>query len=62
MKPAEVIQVIRTTLLHRGVGTNENPLRVVTQYWSLDGELLWEVDPGSEAFEGITRCLHKDRT
>lgn len=29
----------------RGEGTNENKSRIVTQYWSLDGELLAENDP-----------------
>ena len=36
---AEVIQVIRTTS-RRGSETKERPLRWVTQYWSLEGELL----------------------
>lgn len=38
---AEVIQVIRTTS-RRGSETKERPLRWVTQYWSLEGELLAE--------------------
>lgn len=43
---ARVIQVIVTTLLRRGSGKDENsPIRGVTQYWSLDGKLLAEVDP-----------------
>ena len=42
---AVVMQVIRTTLLIRGIGTPESPMRFITQYWSLDGELLAEVDP-----------------
>lgn len=41
---ARVIQVIETKAL-RGQGTNENKNRIVTQYWSLDGELLAENDP-----------------
>lgn len=45
MDTCEVIQVIRTTLLRRGNGTAENPTRVITQYWQLDGRLLWEEDP-----------------
>lgn len=40
-----VINVIRTTLLRRGEGTQSEPLRVITQYWTMDGELLWEIDP-----------------
>ena len=38
---AEVISVIRT-LSRRGSETKERPLRWVTQYWSLEGELLAE--------------------
>jgi len=42
---ARVIQVIETDLLLRGHGKDESdPLRVVRQYWSLDGELLAERD------------------
>lgn len=43
---AKVIQVIETTLSRRGTGKDEtSPIRCITQYWSLDGELLAEVDP-----------------
>ena len=45
---AEVIQVIRTTLTRRGDGTTESPIRVITQYWTLEGKLLVEVDPVAE--------------
>lgn len=46
MDEAKVIQVIKTTLTRRGSGKNDtDPIRIVTQYWSLDGELLAEVDP-----------------
>lgn len=41
---AEVIQVIKTTAA-RGRGTESDPCRIVTQYWSLVGELLAEHDP-----------------
>lgn len=41
---AEVIKVIRTTAL-RGTGTKDDMSRIVTQYWSLEGELLAEYDP-----------------
>lgn len=40
----KVINVIRTTLLQRGEGTEKDPIRRIEQYWSLDGELLWEHD------------------
>jgi hypothetical protein len=46
MKDLEVIQVIKTTLLRRGSGKDaSSPIRCVTQFWSMDGDLLWEVDP-----------------
>ena len=44
MDTCEVIQVIRTTLTRRGDGKGD-PIRVITEYWSLDGQKLWEEDP-----------------
>lgn len=42
---ARVIQVVETTLDSRGDGNpSGSPFRRVTQYWSLDGRLLAEVD------------------
>lgn len=41
---ARVISVIETESL-RGTGTNENPNRIVKQYWSFKGILLAENDP-----------------
>ncbi|APB77432.1 carboxypeptidase [Paenibacillus polymyxa] len=43
---AKVIQVIETKN-DRGSGTETDPNRIITQYWSLDGELLAEYDPHS---------------
>ena len=40
---AKVIQVIETKAA-KGDGTLEQPSRMITQYWSLDGELLAEKD------------------
>ena len=48
---ARVIQVIQTTLLRRGTGIVGSPIRIITQYWSLDGKLLAEVDPADSAGE-----------
>ena len=45
MDNVRVIEVIETTLTRRGEGTPDNTLRVITQYWSLDGRLLAESDP-----------------
>ena len=48
-KGARLIQVIETTLTVRGGLPAEqeagDTARRVTQYWTLDGELLAEVDP-----------------
>lgn len=40
---ARVILVIETKAL-RGEGSNEDPCRIVTQYWDLQGNLLAEGD------------------
>jgi len=40
---AKVIQVIQTSLCI-GKGTEDDVLRFLTQYWSLDGKLLAEND------------------
>lgn len=46
MDKARVIEVIETTLLRRWTGKDQDsPIRIITQYWSLEGELLAEVDP-----------------
>ena len=42
-RSARVIQVIEIKA-DRGLGTNQDPVRGVTQYWGLDGKLLAEVD------------------
>lgn len=43
-KSCEVIKLIRTRLLRKGKGTADDPMRIITQYWTLEGLLLWEVD------------------
>ena len=45
---ARIIQVIVTKLLRRGDGV-KTPIRIITQYWTLDGKLLAEVDPLNDA-------------
>lgn len=44
-KQVRVAQVIITTNARRGEGTKESPIRVIKQIWSMDGELIAEVDP-----------------
>lgn len=48
MKDVELIQVIRTRLITRGKGTDDDPYRAVTQYWSTDGQLLAEAPDWDE--------------
>ena len=43
-KSAEIIQVIKT-IAKRGLGTEKDPAREVTQYWDLEGNFLAENDP-----------------
>lgn len=40
---AKVIQVIETKA-ERGLGTEKDPVREVTQYWDLEGNFLAEMD------------------
>lgn len=44
---ARVISVIETMLELRGDGKTD-PYRRIIQYWSLDGQLLAEVDPNEQ--------------
>ena len=49
MDTARVLPVIETTILRKGKGVEGDPIRIVTQYFSLEGELLAQRDP-----EGLT--------
>lgn len=40
---AKVIQVIETKA-KRGLGTEKDPVRIVTQYWDFEGNFLAEMD------------------
>lgn len=42
-KSAKVIQVIETKS-KRGLGTEKDPVREVTQYWDFEGNFLAEMD------------------
>lgn len=59
MDTAMVRPVIVTTLLRRGDGTAESPIRIVTQYWDRDGTLLAENDSFSES-QAAVRKLRAD--
>ena len=42
----KVVTLIRTSLTLRGDGkSEETPFRKVTQYWDLEGNLIFEIDP-----------------
>lgn len=45
MDTVRVMQVIETTNARRGKGVEGDPIRIITQYWDMDGKLLAEVDP-----------------
>lgn len=54
-KEVTVMQVIRTTNLRRGDG-KETPIRAITQFWSMDGDLLAEVDPLARLVPPCNAC------
>ena len=43
-RSARIIQVIETKA-KRGLGTEKDPVRQVTQYWDFEGNFLAEMDP-----------------
>ena len=55
MDSAEVVQLIHTNLLRRGAGKEGDPIRVIDQYWTLDGQLLFEFDPCNPRKDGVTK-------
>ena len=61
------IEVIETNIERRGDGSKDDPTRRVTQFWSLDGQLLAERDDlapthcravGHRVMPGDTGCHH----
>lgn len=50
-KEVMVMQVIKTTNMTRGDGIN-TPIRAITQFWSMDGDLLAEIDPLEKVVSG----------
>lgn len=43
MRSAKLVELIKTTSI-TGNGTKENPVREITQYWDLKGNLLFTCD------------------
>ena len=46
--PVQIIKLIKTTLETRGKGVEDDPIRIIVQYWNLDGTLEFEIDPSKE--------------
>lgn len=44
MKGVEIITLIKTNLTRKGNG-KDTPIRIITQYWTLEGDLVFEIDP-----------------
>lgn len=45
MRGARVVRLIETTIATRGAGVPGDPVRQITQYWTLEGKFLFEIDP-----------------
>jgi hypothetical protein len=50
MDGAKVVQLIHTSLLRRGAGVANDPVRIIDQWWTMDGELVVERDPWLTAY------------
>ena len=46
-----VEKVILSTLRRRGAGKEGDPIRIITEVYTLDGELIAEYDPINEILE-----------
>lgn len=44
----EIVTLIKTSLTKRGKGVEGDPIRRVTEYWTLDGGLEFEIDHWEE--------------
>lgn len=44
MNDLQIVRMIVTTLLRRGTGKEEDPIRIIIQYWDQTGKLIFEVD------------------
>ena len=47
--PISIVELIKIEGILYGNGTDRNPLRRITQYWTKDGEFVIEVDPWLES-------------
>ena len=59
MNTAFVEELIITTLLRKGEGEPRSPIRIITQIWRKNGELIAEVDPWEPLRNGEVK-IHFD--
>ncbi len=45
MDTVKQLTLIETTLKRVGEGIVTSPIRILTQYWTLGGEMVFEIDP-----------------
>lgn len=45
MDDVKILQLIRTRILRRGKGIEGDPIRIIEQYWDMEGNLVFEIDP-----------------
>jgi hypothetical protein len=50
MTELRIIQLIETSILRRGKGVEGDPVRIVEQYWDMEGNLCFEYDTHTEKF------------
>jgi hypothetical protein len=50
IRQVEVVEVLKTVSVY-GRGVAGDPVREITQYWTLDGELLLTIDPCEKSTE-----------
>lgn len=57
---AEIVPLIKT-ISRFGDGSDGNPVRTITQYWTLDGSLLFNDDPylrDIKSDSAVTHSMH----
>ena len=59
-KEAKTVTVIKTVTVV-GNGTEENPVRRVVEYWTLDGRLLCSTNDDSDYYEQSTLTHEKSQ-
>lgn len=51
MSDVRLVLLIETKLERRGSGkSDDDPIRIITQYWTLGGELVVEIDPRNRSY------------